>query len=1628
MKWLHLTDLHITPKYESAQRDAMREMMKCLRSTLAGGRVDAVFITGDVAYTGQRADYELAREILIEPLRQIEALRDVPFYCCPGNHDIDCERVHPFKLTDLPRSKQDRFWFDDEVSRRNRAPRVVAFEEFSSFVSSNRIHSVEIEHRVAQAHMLDAANEQVAVVCCNTALLSHMDLDEERKVQAPTPALRGVLGRLNERPSKTPIFVLSHHPISWFMPSDVEPLRALLKNDGAVYLHGHIHLVRPDYTSGGLLGFGFSAAYQDHLDAQGDFYKNGFAVCETVDDHLHFVVMKWDAETGQWVRETSIPSGISEGSPRIPGGYHVQLHHSGTRRAGMPSIAGRPQRTPPDASGVKPIEAIEGDAWARVLERAGVVPSSSNIQLLSSDSAVADFRGQFDGQTWLIRCIGGPGHIVSRGQVVDLNTDMDLEAVEAAILFTVGGIADDARTTYLKFRTKKNLTVLTGSDAASKLLAASPGLRDLLSRLDAAEVEVELALTSSSVFALVRDRVRGAWFWVADERGQQLPPSDSVVGKVRDTFASVQAATYAQTAAQIPLIAKAAGPQFDRSLYLKEAQALHNKIHYAGLATNAARLQNVPLTGVYVAAKADLEAGFGSTTGIAGAIDDMLQSLEIEPRIREQLRVQLYRSYGLTQNRETFAAQAVYQRFGCIVVLGDPGSGKTCFTKHQILQYCAEKPLSWYARHLPVYIPLAEAARGMAAGKPLPEIVAELSALRGLTLNAQDVERLGQAGELAFFFDGLDEVDRIEHRAAVADCIRDQIQQLRPRGNRFVLTSRPAAVQFVDLPDELRVLTLRGLSDAEIALLAQRVLVAQRAVSSEGVAALKDIDIDSLRPTGEEQQVVTQLIEDCRSTASIHRLAQNPLLLTLLVTIYANSGRPSAKRHRVYTQAVQTLVYVRSRKANQRPMAESDLRLRLGSIALRQFESSEGTVLSKAQVVECLRQAMERQLGHPVDRGEAESFAQDVAETTGLLVIHDGPSVSAPAVTFMHQSFFEYYAAVGLLAVDPLARLPTLIHEPRWREVLLLLAGMTADRDDVTPLVERILQDRNRVASVTLENLLLAFDCALESEVPPERAQRALFNCIREAVDQGPLRHDFALREDVGERLGRLASLTRSRMLVDFLCDGLRSQDDSTKAAFVEFLGFVGSEGELDGKILEVYEMCAESSSQDVRLAVLSSAAKAEVLRSDWVLNVVRDCLSGNVAQKNAAANALESAPGLANGEQEWALLRQLLDDPNAVVAGAAASALVRGGIYLVPASDDGRRTLLSILRRLEDEQAAQYRERVTISFSTAEIEGLLASRLSDERQIALRLIPWLRNAEEYAYSRLMGVVRDGVDPEEVVAALGALRVSEGAHSLLRMADVDLVLGLLRSSPRAKSLERRDVRIAAVRLLSKVGSSDVVARGLVDYLRRYRQTGEYLHALRALKSLTNPLNYLTDYFVETLDAILPAVGDKPYPKFDRETSDLLEELLGAFAEQTEVVNPVRARRYLRAAVDHRVPQDVRRALIRAAAACTEPEEGLIAQWREILRHPPEGLGDAVALGVEEITRHSRRRLDFVRAIYPHLDHIRDDLLAAYARNWRATGAALYGMRFVHFRRALAAVEFTSRSYREMAARARDELE
>ncbi|NZD45548.1 metallophosphoesterase [Sphaerotilus sulfidivorans] len=257
LRILHLSDLHIGKERTSGWR--MRRVLgeawtRNLHDIAADGPVDLVCFTGDLAQSGQAAQYEEASRFVDEVLRVLKVPK-ARFFCVPGNHDVDRTIA-----SDAWREMRDGAW---EVSPQayarwlagGRAPRGfdAAWPDallrrqaaYRDWLDAAGLSAQRPEHgphgRFGYRISLDdlGLEAPLHVVGLDSAWLAGDDDDAGKLRLTDEQVVRLLTDERGERlPGWT--IALVHHPLSDL--ADGREAQRLLSEFGvSLLLHGHLH-------------------------------------------------------------------------------------------------------------------------------------------------------------------------------------------------------------------------------------------------------------------------------------------------------------------------------------------------------------------------------------------------------------------------------------------------------------------------------------------------------------------------------------------------------------------------------------------------------------------------------------------------------------------------------------------------------------------------------------------------------------------------------------------------------------------------------------------------------------------------------------------------------------------------------------------------------------------------------------------------------------------------------------------------------------------------------------------------------------------------------------------------------------------------------------------------------------------------------------------------------------------------------------------------------------------------------------------------------------------------------------------------------------------------------------------
>lgn len=399
-----------------------------------------------------------------------------------------------------------------------------------------------------------------------------------------------------------------------------------------------------------------------------------------------------------------------------------------------------------------------------------------------------------------------------------------------------------------------------------------------------------------------------------------------------------------------------------------------------------------------------------------------------------------------------------------LVVLGDPGSGKTTVLRW-LAVLAASGRLALQAsfgiaeRLLPLPVSVGRLAELRREGNypSMDQALARYFYARHVSPNEKSLRDFLRArladGSCLLLLDGLDEVRRDE-RDAVHRWIETFVDQHRE--NRFVVSSRRVGYA--------------GFSpaDAEVGLRPFDNEQVERFVRS---FTRSYVQWELGHPNdAQADEHARDLLKQLQRSPRLRALARNPFLLSVLALIHRSEGR--LPRHRVEAYQIFARALCETWRAARRlvvgetsrpdiPYEEEALPL-LGELALKMQESFPTGVAPQEFVLDTLAGALERKQG--VTREEARRSAAEFlrcASEDVQILLERGEG----AWGFLHLTFQEFFAAAGLHAEERFEEVAIeRLLDPRWEEVIRLGVGYLAlvqkRPEAARKIVERVLTHR----------------------------------------------------------------------------------------------------------------------------------------------------------------------------------------------------------------------------------------------------------------------------------------------------------------------------------------------------------------------------------------------------------------------------------------------------------------------------------------------------------------------------------------------------------------------------------------
>ena len=381
-----------------------------------------------------------------------------------------------------------------------------------------------------------------------------------------------------------------------------------------------------------------------------------------------------------------------------------------------------------------------------------------------------------------------------------------------------------------------------------------------------------------------------------------------------------------------------------------------------------------------------------------------------------------------------------------LVIVGDPGSGKTTFLRRigfALSQtWLGEDPEAAKSRlgiadkPFPILVSIGKLLQHMRnareakeKGLPttddsaawLPHYLTTAGSESGWDLSKDFFEKKLRDGPCVALLDGLDEAPNRQDREKVAGLI-GRATKAYDR-SRFVVTTRPVAYRGKAL--------LPDFQEVQIELLDTPAMETFLTRWSEGLYK---------KSPERAKKHASELLAALRNLPEVRRMARTPVMLTALAVVHWNERRLPEQRADLYESIITWLLRSREQREGRSSADRSLMLLANFALAMQSHKKGRQIQVGKRWAAESL-----------TSRFQAESEEDRLTQSTEFLdeeEVDSGVVVSrGNDLRFWHLTFQEYLAARAIAGQGDAAQQKLLLtrdtlFQPEWREVALLLGGI----------------------------------------------------------------------------------------------------------------------------------------------------------------------------------------------------------------------------------------------------------------------------------------------------------------------------------------------------------------------------------------------------------------------------------------------------------------------------------------------------------------------------------------------------------------------------------------------------------
>lgn len=421
------------------------------------------------------------------------------------------------------------------------------------------------------------------------------------------------------------------------------------------------------------------------------------------------------------------------------------------------------------------------------------------------------------------------------------------------------------------------------------------------------------------------------------------------------------------------------------------------------------------------------------------------------------------------------------ETFNRIVILGDPGSGKSTALKHLAYMLCRNRPTNnQYDKYVPVYIKASEFAKASYdSGKNISDYIIDGYNQKYAKLFSDSLDN----DSLVLLLDGLDEISVTNQRHYVVEQLNSFVAQYPDI--KTIVSSRIVGYNETRLGGSFFHFEVNKFDQHQIFVFIENWY--------RSISACSDNDSESAANHAKE------LFSSIRKNNSVYQLASNPLLLTIIALIYYQGSSLPEKRAALYDIATSTFLdnWVKLRVQQKKYNVDREILIEILAPLAFYIHNNFTTGLIPEKDLR-IRLSVEYQKIYPhlnqkELKDEINSIVDFLREEAGFLFEKGRDENGSPLFGFVHQTFQEYFAAIelqtrwkeGALVDD----MKTYVYNSNWLEVIKLSASLFK------------LQEPNRRGRSNASNFVKDILCIDEQLPEMQRRLVVVSQILRDGVE-----------------------------------------------------------------------------------------------------------------------------------------------------------------------------------------------------------------------------------------------------------------------------------------------------------------------------------------------------------------------------------------------------------------------------------------------------------------------------------------------------------------------------------------------